>query len=451
MIRFRSVGAILLFVMLFFCVVGPKAYASEERLARKLMELLVEKDVVSRDEADRFVRELIEEAKGEEGQPGTGAVKPLVSPEKKEAAWPEKDKTQQGFSFDFSAPALAPTQETAGGVSAVGSGLNFGGTFDSRFRVIGGDVPGEIVHINELVLTTNIGEHISFLGEWLLQSNDFVNNVGDDHGFAYAIFSDVPFLPKNSSLKLGRFRYKYGIDAVLDAPLNPLYTQVKKNIGFASDLGVEFEGYFAPWDLEYSLAVVNGPDAIKNEVFNSSGASLGFVKQSKTNNSKPVILRLSREFKGFRLGFSYFEGRSWPFVNGLSKTRNMREPIGVNGGAVDGTQVVYKRRGSLDFSWQVKPLRLKLSGEVTGGRDFVDGEGQIRGYFLRADRAIWPNKLDLQVQFDRWDDGRQSTKDNYDLGLGLKYSLTDVAFIRAAYIYNNEEDDDYILQVYLPF
>ena len=419
-------------------------FAEGDALANKLLDLFVKKGMINQQEAD----ELLEAAKQDTGSEDSVDVSSSEAPD-----LPDGD-----FEFDFSSPDLElGGGDDFGGEEESAGGLNFGGTLDSRFRTFGngGDIPGSIVHINELVLTTNIGEHISFLGEWLLQSNDFVNNVGDDHGFAYAIFSDIPNLPKNSAIKVGRFRMKYGIDAVSDAPLNPLYTQIKKNIGFASDLGVEFEGYNDKLDLEYTFAVMNGPDNVRTQVMNADGTAGSFVRESKTNNSLPIITRLSREFEslnGMRLGVSYFDGRSWAFVNGLSLKQNARGPVGINGGAVDGTQFVYKRHGSVDFSYQSELLRTNFTGEFTLGKDWMtDREVTVRGVYLRADRALIPNKLDLQLQGDFWQDGRSETADSYNAGIGLKYKLTDVAFLRGTYAYNSKYADDYVLQVYLPF
>lgn len=435
-------GMLILGVCLNFTVTS--AYAEGDALANKLLELFVKKGMINQQEAD----ELLEAAKQD-----TQDTQDTMEAFNEEAPeLPEGD-----FEFDFSSPDLVlGGGDDFGGEDESSGGLNFGGTFDSRFRAFGnGDIPGEVIHINELVLTTNIGEHISFLGEWLLQTNDFVNNVADDHGFAYAIFSNLPKLPKNSSIKLGRFRMKYGIDAVSDAPLNPLYTQIKKNIGFASDLGVEFEGYYDKLDLEYVLAVMNGPDNVRTQVMNADGSAGDFKRESKTNNSLPVIMHLSREFEklnGMRFGVSYFDGRSWTFVNGLSLKQNAREPIGVNGGAVDGTTFVYKRRGSVDFSYQSELLRTNFAGEFTLGKDWItDTTATVRGYYLRADRPLISNKLDLQLQGDYWEDGRRATNDSYNIGAGLKYKMTDVAFIRGTYAYNNKYADDYVLQVYLPF
>lgn len=423
------------FIMTFIFGFSQVAYAQEESLAERLIDVLVEKKILDREEANRLLGE---------------AKKEVIKEPEKEPPLPEGE-----LIFDFTSPELAPPpSESEKPSGELFKELNFGGTFDTRFSVVGDDIPGEIIHINELVLTTNIGDHISFLGEWLLQTDDFINNVGDDHGFAYAIISDLPYLPRNTSIKIGRFRIKYGIDAVLDAPLNPLYTQIKKNLGFASDIGLEVEGYLEGLDLEYTFAVLNGPNAIKKEVFDSSGNSLGFIKKHRTNNSKPVLILISRKFSwldDLRLGFSFFEGRSWPFINGLNSDRNMREPIGVNGGAIDSTQLIYKRRSSIDFSYRIEPIRLNLSGEFTFGKDFGDDGGEVLGYFVRTDRAIFPNKLDFQGQFDYWDDGRSYTDASYDIGVGLKYSFTDVAFVRLSYIFNSETDADYVLQVYLPF
>lgn len=427
-------------VSLFFAggIAMPIAYAEGEVLESRILELLVKKGVIDRAEAD----ELLSTAKV--------SVKETL---------PETPPLPQGdLEFDFAAPQLAPPPSSSEKGLAAGpfTSLNFGGTFDSRWGAPEGlDMPGGVIHVNELLLTTNIGDRISFLGEWLLQTSDFENNVGNDHGFAYAIFSDIPYLPKNTSIKLGRFRFKYGIDAVLDAPLNPLYTPIKRNLGFASDLGVEFEGYWDRLGLEYTVALMNGPDGLKTRVTDASGMSDVFITTPEMNNSLPVVARLSREFKelgGLRLGSSYFDGRSWPFVNGAEAAKNVREMVGIQGGAVDGTMLVYKRHGSVDFSYRAESLRTDLHGEFTLGQDqYPSSNVVVRGYYLRADRPIYGNKLDLQVQFDYWEDGLSSTKESFNLGFGLKYKMTDSAFLRATYSFNGEYDDSLALQVYLPF
>ncbi len=370
------------------------------------------------------------------------------------AATPESNGELE---FQFEEPVIGPPPTPEAGVGLGPLNLNFGGTFDSRFMAKdGGNVEGLMVHINELVMTTNIGDHISFLGEWLLQTNKFIDDAQDDHGFAYAIISDIPSLPrffKGTSVKMGRFRARYGIDADLDAPANPIYTQVRKSIGFISDLGFEVEGFWK--NLDYSLAVLNGPNFLENDVFDSMGNPMGMVKMMVTNNSKPILARLNYDaddwFKSLNVGLSYFEGRSWPYISGLGRTVGMM--YGAYGGGIDGTQLVQKRRFTPFWKYRVEPLKVDLAGEFTWGTDSLAGSDQatVRGYFLRADRVIKPNKLDLTLQYSFWDDGRSYTQDGYEIAAGFRWYLTEAAYIRPTAIINNEYDDFYITQFYMPF
>ena len=78
--------------------------------------------------------------------------------------------------------------------------------------------------------------------------------MGHDHGFVYAIFTNLPGLPADLAVKVGRIRFRYGIDAVSDAPANPARNLVYKNLGMISDKGIEVSGYYG--DLDYSAAAL---------------------------------------------------------------------------------------------------------------------------------------------------------------------------------------------------
>lgn len=440
----RWLAKVLVVSMVFMGFSGQPVWAEgpERRILDKLLERMIQKGILTQQEAEELVSE---------------AEQSVASPKEPLKVAVELPKAKEELEFQFEQPVLDPPSESKPGIGLGPVNLNFGGTFDSRFVAREGKkVDGLMIHINELVMTTNIGDHISFLGEWLLQTDKFIDDAQDDHGFAYAIISDIPYLPisfKDITLKVGRFRARYGIDAELDAPANPIYTQVRRSLGFISDKGFEIDGFWK--DVDYSLAVMNGPDFLENEVFDSAGNLMGMVKMDVANNSKPILARVNYDagklVKNLDVGLSYFDGRSWPYLSGLGRTIGMK--FGVYGGGIDGSQLVYKRRLTPFLKYRVEPLRLNLSGEFTWGTDSLIGpdSATVRGYFLRGDRVIKPNKLDLTLQYSFWDDGRSNTQDGYEVAAGLKFYLTDAVYIRPTAIINNKYDDFYVIQFYAPF
>ena len=126
--------------------------------------------------------------------------------------------------LDFGSPSLDKPPEKKGvGDVPLGSfgNLNLGVLFDIRYMDVGDNAPGAVVHVNELNITGNIGDRISILAEQLLPTSRLSGSedqIGDDHGFVYAIFSGLPLLPAGTAFKVGRFRFKWGVDAVLMHP-----------------------------------------------------------------------------------------------------------------------------------------------------------------------------------------------------------------------------------------
>ena len=150
--------------------------------------------------------------------------------------------SSQAQEFDFDSPNLdksAPATDKKSDIS-IGEfgGLNLGLLFDIRYMAVGDNAPGTVIHVNELNITGNIGDNISILAEQLLPTSlqsGLEDQIGDDHGFVYAIFSNISFMPQGTAFKIGRFRFKWGIDAVLDGPTNPIYPLTRKNLGFITD------------------------------------------------------------------------------------------------------------------------------------------------------------------------------------------------------------------------
>ena len=61
-----------------------------------------------------------------------------------------------------------------------------------------------MIHVNELVVSANVTDNISLLLEQLLPTSELISLVGDDHGFATALVSNLPYLPAGTALKIGR-------------------------------------------------------------------------------------------------------------------------------------------------------------------------------------------------------------------------------------------------------
>lgn len=370
--------------------------------------------------------------------------------------------------FDFETPELgaAPEKETKGGFGLGSFGdLNFGGLFDLRFIAAGDSAPGTMIHVDELVITTNIGDNISILAEQLLPTSRLMGLdgvIGDDHGFVYAIFSNIPHTPAGTAFKIGRFRFKWGIDAVLDSPANPIYPLVRKNLGFVTDRGVELAGFFGP--IDYSIGLADGPEFVLDTTKDTLGNVIDTTERNIENDSVPLIARLSTNsdfHRNLRLGFSYFNGSSWAYTNFMPPMPDVRLRIRVPGGMADRTQVIDRQHGALDATIKWKKWDLNL--EYSLGRDEIPDTGDLttHGYFARVDYTVKPQKLAFQVQYDRYDDGRAGVKDEQTLSGGAQIFIHDQAYVRLGYIYNQidtSEDvsslaDDNIafVQFYLPF
>lgn len=371
----------------------------------------------------------------------------------------------QAQEFDFESPNLGkPPEKEAKNDIPLGSfgGLNLGVLFDVRYMAVGANAPGTVVHVNELNITGNIGDNISILAEQLLPTSilsGVEDQVGDDHGFVYAIFSNIPFLPSGTAFKIGRFRFKWGIDAVLDAPANPIYPLTRKNLGFITDRGIELAGFLG--DVDYTLGLADGPQFVEEEVMGSSSSPIGVVNKSVKNNSMPVFLRISSKFSSSKIGLSYFDGQSWAYTNFLDYMPNTSKRSRHPGGMADRSKLLYRQHGAIDYSVKLGKFDLALEYSQGVDRDSdMNMTYQTKGYFSRLDYVITPQKLSLQLQYDQYDDGRIGIKDEKSLSAGLQLFIHDQAFIRVGYTYNHlgissEDmigmfDDVGFVQFYLP-
>jgi len=369
----------------------------------------------------------------------------------------EKSGEEEEGGLDLEAPQLeTPPSEEGLQVGPI-SNINFGGLLDVRYVLPSTTAGSMVIHVNELVITANVTDNISLLLEQLLPTSDMESLVGDDHGFATALISGLPLLPTGTAIKIGRYRFKYGIDAQLDSPANPVYSLVRKNLGFISDKGIELSGFFGP--VSYYISALNGPDHVEKSAYDKEGHPIGVIKDSISNNSKPIALRLSAEpLRSLKTGLSYFEGVSWQYVN---RMETMGEHAGMEaagkhafGGVVDRSAVIFKRRYTADASYRF--WKLDFLGEYTRGQDFLGRRrANVTGYYFRTDFSLFPNKFTLLAQYDFWDDGRDKTLNEDALSFAATYYLKSQVFLRIAYLYNQlrekEMDNIVVTQLYFPY
>jgi hypothetical protein len=344
----------------------------------------------------------------------------------------------QGFAqLDLESPDLgSPPQAEPQGSFA---NINLGGLLDVRYMSVGNRAPGMMIHVDELVVTANIGDNISILAEQLLPTSRLSGAddvIQDDHGFVYAIIANIPLAPSGTAFKVGRFRFKWGVDAALDGPSNMLYPLVRKNLGFVTDRGLELSGFFGPVD--YALGLADGPEYVDSVLIDTAGNEVGTIRKNVPNNSLPLLLRLGTNAgfsRSFRLALSGFYGRSWPYMNGMAAMPNERLRVQMPGGMPDYSQLAGKLKGAVDAT--VKFRKLAVSLEFSLGRDrFADGsEAMTRGYFVRADYTIKPQKLAVEAQYDRFADGMAMT-DEQSVGGAVKLFVHEQAYLRLGYLYN---------------
>ena len=386
-------------------------------------------------------------------------VEPIVDTSETDDALVKDDESI--FSFDDADETQAT--DTSGFLEEAFGNLVFGGALDIRRITRGQDlVPDRnnwhtgttLIHVAEFVVTTNVGDHVSVLGEQLLTTSPLGTQVADDHGFIYAILTGLPVLPKGASLKIGRFRHAFGIDTKSDAASNPLYNLVRKNIGFVTDRGLQLNGYVGP--VAYVLSLADGPDSLRtvtNGTVESGirigphGSGGGILKPIQ-NNSPPVFLHINGTLsllgKRIWLGGSYFDGNSYPF--------------NPNNGDVNPSTLFYKRRFGLATNFKI--WRLNLAAEWVRGTDTQllkyaqmpikgDRTTTVEGYYLHAEIPL-TETMDVRLKYDVWnpDVGQYSTlrfnrtreaQPWTTLGGALTWHFTEGALARLVYQVNNVE------------
>ncbi len=376
----------------------------------------------------------------------------------------DESETDSEDVFSFDDPDMTEDTGSSDLFGGAFGDLIFGGALDIRRITRGKDlIPDRdnwdtgitMIHVAELVVTTNVGDHVSLLGEQLLTTSQLGSQVADDHGFIYAILTGLPVLPKGASLKIGRFRHGFGIDTKSDAAANPLYNLVRKNIGFISDRGFQLNGFVGP--ISYTFSLADGPDSLRTVTDGTvvSGIRIGphgsggGILEPIRNNSPPLFLHLNGTvpFFGKRiwLGASYFDGNSYPF-----------NPIN---GDVNPSTLVYKRRFGIATNFRV--WRFNLAAEWVQGQDTqllkylqiplspVDRNANVEGYYWHVELPI-TESLDIRLKYDVWNPdtemyssfafNREQDEQVWStLGGGLTWHFTEGALARIVYQVNNVE------------
>ncbi len=362
---------------------------------------------------------------------------------------PVQPEKQEEETLQLEKPSLAPPPKEPVSLGPF-SNINVGGLLDYRY------IPGPrtatsgsaflVIHVNELFISTNIGDNISILAEQLLITSGRESVVGQDHGFVYATFTNLPLISEiptlnNLSFRIGRFRFRYGIDAVSDSAINPVRTLVYKNIGFISDRGLELSYFLGPF--EVSAAVLNGPD----EILLSPPAPP--VRVGSGNTYRPRAIRGSLDIpSGPQIGLSFFRGNSYPVQN----KRSFDPDTMIFNARLEEDTLIMKKRYSVDLKYSL--WRLDFAGELTFGTDKPAIVGKdVEGYYFRTDYTVLPQKLKLLLQYDLWRDDDPSSPDDGDLSGAVTFNITEGAVIRAVGLLdlNNVETYATILQLLLSF
>lgn len=347
-------------------------------------------------------------------------------------------------------PVLAPPPKEEPPSLGPFSNINIGGLLDYRYipapRTTTSGSGFLVIHVNELFISTNIGENISILAEQLLLTSENEIAAGQDHGFVYAIFTNIPFLPSDLSFKIGRFRFRYGIDAVSDSAINPVRTLVYKSIGFIADRGLELSGFWRR--LEFSAAVLDGPDT-KQVDFDSSFGTTCCVTINSGNTNRPIALRASLDIhKGPQVGLSYFNGDSYPVAN----QPGFDPDTMIFDAEVDYSKLIRKELYSIDAKYSI--WRLDFAGEYTRGtEDFVNATNDVEGFYFRTDLTIIPGRFKWLFQYDLWKDGDSLTQDDPGFSTAPTVNISEQFLMRAAYLLNLNDLSTYalIIQMLLTF
>ena len=318
--------------------------------------------------------------------------------------------------LNFEEPAV--TQKKDSPVpSSVGpvSNIQLGGAIDWRVAYQNGaKKPFAFIHVNEFVVSANVGDHIAVSAEQLLLTSEMGSVVGQDHGFVTVSLVQLPFLPSGISLKLGRFRGKFGSDAQTDSPANVFPSPALRSNGFVTDLGLQVD--YAIGTLEFIFEAFNGPDYL---VQNNQ-------KVAYAGKNWPVQGRiLYQPLSSFKLGLSGFKGETWD--NQLSP---LILDMGSLGSNLNQSRTIERMRLAADAS--IKTPYADFLVEGIWGQDkgrltqAVDKKQTLaRGGLIRTDIPLFKisneTRTKIAVQYDTWKDG------SFDGNLGFLSSAFSVS------------------------
>lgn len=302
--------------------------------------------------------------------------------------------------LNFDAPAVeqkkdSPVPKQVGPVS----NINLGGAIDWRaVYQRGAKRPYVFIHVNEFVVSANVGEHIAISAEQLLLTSELGSVVGQDHGFVVVNLVQLPFLPTGMGIKLGRFRGKFGLDAQVDSPANIFPSQAVRSNGLVTDLGVSIDYAFN--DFEFFVEAFNGPD-YKSQ----NGQKTGALVDKPPLQARFVYQPVSNA----KIGISGFYGQTWD--NQVSPSAL---DMGSLGSTLQSERTIERQRIAVDASYKF-PLA-DVYAEGIYGRDTgrlaqpVDKKYTLaKGALLRTDVPLFrisnETRTKVAVQYDAWQDG----------------------------------------------
>lgn len=282
------------------------------------------------------------------------------------------------------------------------SNITIGGAIDWRLTYRNGEKrPFAFVHVNELVVSANVGEHIAVSAEQLLLTSEVGTVVGQDHGFVTVTLVQLPFLPTGMTVKVGRFRGKFGLDAQVDSPANVFPSQELRSNGFVTDIGINVDYAFG--DFEWIVEAFNGPDYLTQD-----GQKNAFMVDQPPIQTR-FVWQPSPDFK---LGFSGLYGRTW---------NNQIDPavldMGLLGSTLDTSRTIERRRVALDGSF--KTGFAEFYGEGIYGRDrgrlaqppdksFTVAKGALGRVDVPLFRFNPQTRTKVALQYDAWEDASYS-------------------------------------------
>lgn len=301
--------------------------------------------------------------------------------------------------LDFNAPAVEEKKDSVL-PSSVGpiTNIQLGGAVDWRVtKSHSSSRPFAFIHVNELVVSANVGEHISVSAEQLLLTSELGSVVGQDHGFVTVQLVQLPFLPDGMSLKLGRFRGKFGLDAQVDSPANIFPSQAVRSNATVTDIGLNLD--YAHGDFEFIVEAFNGVDYIVKD-----GQKVPYQTKRLPLQARLVFQPTS----ALKVGLSEYMGESWDTQVSPSVI-----DAGLLGASLDQTRTIERQRVALDAS--LRTPYADFYGEAIYGRD----KGRLsqppnkeytvaKGALARTDIPIYKfnneTRSKLSLQYDVWQD-----------------------------------------------